>query len=189
MRPDRPARKGHGRGCPRDAGLTRRIRPAEPSKEDTTVTGQFLAERRMALEEAFFRAKEQKQLQSLRDELDRKRTREELAAASGIGDQATLDHMIDLGVNGQTLAAVSLVPLLWVAWADRKMDAREREAVLRAAQQKGIAPGSPTHALLTTWLEHRPDRELFEAWAHYARALTSSLVPARREPFKQQIVE
>ncbi len=152
------------------------------------MSDDFLGDRRMALEEAFFRKENQKHLAELREELAAKRSKEELRTASGITDEQALDHLVALGVSGHTLAALSLVPLIHVAWADGKMDQREREAVLMAATGKGIEPGSASYRLLDGWLGEKPDPILFDAWRAYITELASSLVPGQRGLLKSQIL-
>ncbi len=148
----------------------------------------FLGDRRMALEEAFFRKENEKHLSDLREELAHKKSKEELRTASGITDEVALEHLLSLGVSGHTLVALTLVPLIHVAWADGKMDAGEREAVLMAATGKGIEPRSASYRLLDTWLEEPPDPILFDAWRAYINELSSSLVPGQRGLLKSQIL-
>lgn len=152
------------------------------------MSDDFLGDRRMALEEAFFREQNEKQLAELRAELAAKKSKEELRTASGITDEKALDHLMSLGVSGQTLAALSLVPLIHVAWADGKMDDREREAVLFAAAGKGIESGSAGYQLLASWLDRKPEPVLFDAWRAYVKELSSSLVPGQRGLLKSQIL-
>lgn len=151
-------------------------------------TGDFLGDRRKTLEEAFFHAEEEKQLKKIRTELDKKSGRDELRQVSGISDEAVLDQLVATGVTGRTVAALSLVPLLRVAWADGKMDERERDAVLAAAQGKGIEVGSASFHLLHGWLDRAPSDELFESWKSYIRELSASLVAPQRTLLKNQIV-
>ncbi|HEU5056268.1 MAG TPA: hypothetical protein VFU21_07075 [Kofleriaceae bacterium] len=152
------------------------------------MSDDFLGDRRMALEEAFFRKQNEKQLAELRAELAAKKSKEELRTASGVTDEAALERLVALGVSGQTLAALSLVPLIHVAWADGKMDEREREAVLMAATGKGIDAGSATYKLLEGWLKQKPDPVLFDAWRAYINELSSSLVAGQRGLLKSQIL-
>lgn len=152
------------------------------------MSDDFLGDRRMALEEAFFRKENEKHLAELRAELAAKKSKEELRTASGVTDEAALDHLVELGVSGHTLAALSLVPLIHVAWADGKMDEREREAVLMAASGKGIEPDSAGHRLLAGWLARPPEPVLFDAWRAYIKELASSLVPGQRGLLKSQIL-
>jgi len=152
------------------------------------MSDDFLGDRRKALEEAFFRKENEKHLADLREELARKKTKEELRTTSGITEDEALEHLVSLGVTGKTLVALTLVPLIHVAWADGKVDEREREAIGMAATGKGIEPRSAAHRLLTIWLEQPPDPILFDAWRAYINELSSSLVPGQRGLLKSQIL-
>ena len=98
----------------------------------------FLHDREHALEEAFFAQQDQALLRRLRDAQAKLSKKQTLADASGIADDAVLEKLVTLGVEGSTVAALSLVPLVLVAWADGKVDVRERDAVLAAAAEVGV---------------------------------------------------
>ncbi len=149
---------------------------------------EFLRERRESLEEQFFHKLQMEQLAALRAELERKQSRDELRTSCGIADDTVLDKLIALGLSATTLAGLSMVPLVWVAWADGPVHEGERKAVLQAAHGRGIDEGGPAHKLLAGWLETHPPQQLFDAWATYTRALAATLVPAQREQLKDQIV-
>lgn len=53
-----------------------------------------------------------------------------LAEATGVADANLVARIAGLGIRAETLAALTLVPLIEVAWADDRMDPRERGAVL-----------------------------------------------------------
>jgi len=149
---------------------------------------EFLKQRRESLEEEFFHKLQEEQLATLRDELDRKQTRDELRTACGIADEAILDQLIALGVSGPTMAALSMVPLVWVAWADGSVQEQERKAVLQAAAERGIEDSGAAHKILGGWLTKKPKPALFQAWASYTRALSDTLVPSQRAQLRGQIV-
>jgi hypothetical protein len=107
-----------------------------------------LRARGKALEEAFFR-KEQERLREIQSMLHSEQSATQaLREASGIDDEAVLQQLASLGVRAETLAALTLIPLVEVAWADDRMEEREREAVLAGAESSGIAVDSPSHGLL-----------------------------------------
>jgi len=147
-----------------------------------------LAERRKALEEEFFR----KENARLAADLHLKRLSEESKAAmsrlSGIADDAVLDKLVELGIGAETLAALTLVPLVEVAWADAKMDARERDAILKGAEAQGVAPGSAAFALLQDWLDERPAPRLLAAWRDYIGALCEEMLPEDRKALKREVL-
>ena len=115
--------------------------------------------------------------------------RGELALASGISDEGMLRILLDLDIETSVLTAISLVPLVEVAWADGKMDPEERDAILEASADQGIAPDSSAHALLASWLEHLPRPELFEAWRSYIEAVFEPLTPGERDELRTGLVE
>lgn len=125
--------------------------------------------------DAFFHEQDQKLLNQLRARLDRQTKKAQLAEIAGIADEAVLDRLVELNISPETLAAIELVPLICVAWADRTMDPSEKKAILAAAESIGITAREELRELLDHWLSRRPGRELLEAWKHYITALCSQL--------------
>lgn len=148
-----------------------------------------MQERGKSLEEAFFKKQHAEQLEKLRRKQAQAEAREALAAASGISDDTELlDRLAALGIRAETLAALTLIPLVEVAWADGKMDANERNAILRGAESSGIEPGSPSHVLLEIWTRDRPAPELMASWKGYIGALAGELSADQRWHLEEKIV-
>jgi uncharacterized membrane protein YebE (DUF533 family) len=59
-----------------------------------------------------------------------------------------------------------------VAWADGAIDERERQEILKRRRDVRLAAGSPSQALLQTWLERRPEPKLLSAWIHMVKGLS-----------------
>ncbi len=148
----------------------------------------FLGDRRKALEEEFFRKENEKLRAHLRAQMERQDHREFLARASGISDKAVLDHLIALGLDGQTVAALGLVPLIEVAWADGRMEDVEHKAVLAAARDRGVDDASPAGLLLDGWLSTPPPPRLLEVWTEYVRALSENLDAAERDTLRNDVI-
>ena len=146
-----------------------------------------LEDRRRALEEEFFRKKEMEALVRLREKEIREQTVAELRAMSGIRDEAVISHLVDAGVNSETLVAFALVPLIAVAWADGSVKPAERDAVLRAARESGIREGSGAYETLERMLLERPSAELLPAWIEYVTALGAGLTVAERNALSAEI--
>ena len=64
------------------------------------------------------------------------------ARRPGMTDDAVLDKLVALGLRGNTIAALSLVPLIQVAWADGTIQDNERTAILQGAHGKGLEEGT-----------------------------------------------
>jgi len=152
------------------------------------MTKEFLGDRKKALEESFFARENAKLLDRLRAERETHEIREALARVSGIENDEILEKLCALGISADTWTAVSIAPLVEIAWADGKVDATERRAVLAAAEANGIVSGSPGYQLLESWLAHRPDGRLIEAWGAFIVSLCAELGPGEREALKQQVL-
>jgi hypothetical protein len=141
-----------------------------------------------ALEEAFFERENQKLLAKLREksELDRKRAT--LREALRIDDEDVLDHLVALDLSPETIVAFSLVPLVEVAWADGAIQPNEREAILRAADERGVSASAISRQLLENWLNRRPPVALLEVWRHYSRALLKQLDPNDRRMMRERVI-
>lgn len=152
------------------------------------MTKDIMDERRSALEDEFFHKQDQAKLEAMKAKLSSQATKDELRKVSGMTDDAVLDKLVALGLDGKTVAALSLVPLIAVAWADGEIQDSEREAILHGAQGKGMEDGTPGYALLTTWLTKKPDERLFDAWIGYIQSLTSQLNDEQTRLLKKQIL-
>jgi len=144
--------------------------------------------RRNELEEKFFTQRDEELLRALREKAASQERKRALAEASGIEDEDLLDQLDRLEVCGETLAALSLVPLVAVAWADGKIDAEERRAVLAAAEQRGIERDQAGYQLLDRWLGKKPNARLLEVWRGYVAALVPSLSDTAREALKKDLL-
>jgi hypothetical protein len=152
------------------------------------VSDVSLEDRGRALENQFFDKDNQQKLSAMKHKLDVQGTRDELRKASGMSDEAVLDKLVALGLRANTIAALSLVPLIQVAWADGKIQDNERTAILQGAHGKGLETGTPGYELLQTWLAQPPSEDLFVAWEAYIKALTSQLNEEQNRLLKNQII-
>jgi hypothetical protein len=152
------------------------------------MSKEFLGDRKKALEESFFARENAKLLEQLKAEHDTHETREALAKISGIESEEILEKLCALGINADTWTAVSIAPLVEVAWANGKVDDPERTAVLSAAENNGIGSGSPGYHLLESWLASRPDGRLLEIWGAFIVTLCAEMAPNERESLKNQIL-
>ena len=147
-----------------------------------------LEDRGRALENQFFDKENKDKLAAMKNKLDAQSSREELRKASGMSDDAVLDKLVALGLKANTIAALSLVPLIAVAWADGSIQDNERTAILQGAHGKGLEQGTDGYELLQTWLAKKPSEDLFSAWESYIKALASQLNDEQNRLLKNQIV-
>lgn len=130
-----------------------------------------LAKRGRSLEEAFFFERDAKLIAERKRLEEMQKTKEVLSQVSGIRDAKVLDQLIALNISPASLASLTILPLVEVAWADGELSPGERTAVLGAADGQGIKPGTPNYAVLESWLNKRPSPRLLEAWISYIQSL------------------
>jgi len=142
-----------------------------------------------ALEEAFFARENARLLEQLRAKAQHEQRRTALREVIRIPDEQLVDHLLELGLGPETVLAVTMVPLAMVAWADGAVHPKEREAILRAAEDNGIAPGSIARQLLEGWLTQPPGAKLVDAWKRYVAAIWPSLSPHEHDEIRQSGLE
>src|SRR5687767_8210058 len=94
------------------------------------------------LEDEFFRREDQRLIARLRELREAETARETLSKATGITNAAVLDELLAMKIQPEIIAALRVVPLVEVAWADGSLDEKERKAVLSGAQEAGIPADS-----------------------------------------------
>jgi hypothetical protein len=147
-----------------------------------------LHKRQKALEEEFFAKKNQQLRDKLKATFDQEMTREKLKAATGITDPVVLERLIALQVRGETIAAFWLYPLVEVAWADGKLDGRERDAILEAAVAGGIERDSPGYEALEAAMADGPTEARRKVWFAYAKDLAARLDADERRRVRDDLV-
>jgi hypothetical protein len=145
-------------------------------------------EYRRTLIDAFFHEQDQKLLRAFHERLKKMDRRTQLAQVSGIKDEDLLDRLIELKIEPETIAAVEIIPLVAVAWADGKVDDREHEAIIAAAQSAGVQPQDGRYPMLEFWMKKRPGCDLIEAWEHYIKDMCKRLDKQQVEELKRNVL-
>lgn len=148
-----------------------------------------LSKRGRTLEDEFFHRVDQKLANEIREKMQAEADKKELEKTCGFRDSELLDAIVALGINAETIVGLSMVPLVRVAWADGIVDKKEREAVLKAAEESDCLPGTASYQLLAVWLDASPPSSLFEAWKEYVSALKESMSPAAYEQLRDNLVK
>ena len=150
--------------------------------------GGFLTERGRVLEEEFFHKENQRLLEQLRQMKRMEESKEALAETSGISDDAILQSLLELHIDAQTMSALTLVPLIEVAWADGYLDEKEKQAVLKAAHASGFEKGQVAYKVLESWLTQQPKPKLLETWVEYIRELLGQLSEEEQKSLKASLL-
>ena len=148
-----------------------------------------LETRRRALEESFFKDQDARLLTAMREKAARAEKKAALSESSGLTNPHLLEQLLALEIDSETLAALTLIPLVEVAWADGSVAPQERDAVLAAADAVGITPESESYLLLDHWLQKAPPATLLEAWESYVAGLSETLSPDARRTLRHDVME
>lgn len=130
-----------------------------------------LRDRGRALEDEYFRRKDQELIEKIRRKSAAEDTQRALGASTGLSDPELLHELQALGFTPETIALLPLMPVLQVAWAEGGVTPLERDLIERLATARGIAPGSPADAQLMDWLANKPGDDVFEGAGRLIRAL------------------
>lgn len=145
-------------------------------------------DRRKALEEQFFKQQSEAALQKLKDQQARAATKDEIQRLTGISNPVILDALANLKLGGAAVMVMSMFPLVEVAWADGKVDDKERLVVLQQAENVGIAKDSEASLLLAQWLDERPEQSWHQLWADYVSELVKRMKTEDRELLKNEVL-
>ena len=146
-------------------------------------------DRESALEYEFFHRVDDELLARLKAKLDFEQQEHALADATGIKDEAVLAELVELGISSETIFALSLLPLIRVAWADGKIADKERDAILQAAHSTGHERDTASHHLIDEWLNHEPTEKLKRAWEDYVHAICETISPNAKAMLKNDVIE
>lgn len=149
------------------------------------MSDEFLGDRRRVLEDSFFAKRDRELMENLKKKVQE----EALADACGIKDPAVLAGLVDANISPETITALTLVPLIAVAWADGKIAPEELTAIYSATESAGIEPGSVCRQLLDAWLTKQPGPELVEAWKGYIHALVATASADTVETLRKDVLD
>jgi hypothetical protein len=141
-----------------------------------------------ALEDSFFARENARLLKKMKEKEALQAKRDAFKEIANIENEELLDALIDLDIEPHEIAALNLYPLVRVAWADGEIQTKEREAIIKAAEEGGIEPGSENHDLLENWLSQKPEPELMGVWKTYARELLARLDSVLGNELKKRLM-
>lgn len=140
------------------------------------------------LENLFFAKKDAKLLSIRRAEQTLEQRKAALQEFTSFSTE-TINELVENGIDQHTLKAVSLIPLLAVAWADHHLDQKETKSILRAAHAEGIDDGSDEYELLEHWLNEEPEPSLFQAWKHLIAESVQKLSAEEVQSLESQVLK
>ncbi|PAY18305.1 hypothetical protein CKO51_16960 [Rhodopirellula sp. SM50] len=148
-----------------------------------------LHRRGQALEDQYFQRVDQELLKKLREKSERAERLAELTKATGVRDEQVANHLIEAGFDASNIAAMTLTPIVFVAWASGSVTPEERKGVMSAALRRGVSSNPLAFRLLEQWLQRRPPREMWHLWKEYAAAVHQDLPADSANKLRARLLE
>ena len=130
-------------------------------------------------EDRYFQERDQESRRKLREKLqEQAQTLEEqqkIAQSVETDDAALAERIKQLGFDGDSARIFDLMPLVHVAWADGKIQRKERAAILRILDTRGIHPGTEAFSMMESLLEERPSDAYMKQSLEVLRQVTGGL--------------
>jgi len=104
--------------------------------------------------------------------------KQELIHSTQIEEPVLLSRLLKAGFYSETLSALELVPIAFVAWASGSVTDPERKVVVSSLVDYGLLVNQESNDRFQGWLDTRPDCELFLLWKDY---ITAKLSPVSCE--------
>jgi hypothetical protein len=142
-----------------------------------------------SLEDMFFYEQDRRIIEQRKKLQKMKETKDNLAKVSGIQDDALLEKLVALDIRPETIATLIGIPLIEVAWADDKMDEKEKTKLFEYAEKSGLRKKGLDPEVMSVWLKKRPDPALLEAWIQYMQTLCRQLSDAERKSFQEELMK
>jgi len=101
--------------------------------------------------------------------------KQELIRSSQIEEPELLSRLLEAGFHSETLSALELVPIAFVAWASGSVTDPERKVVMSSLEDFGLLFNQASSDRFRGWLNARPDRELYVLWKDYLTEKLSSM--------------
>ena len=141
-----------------------------------------------SVEDLFFFQQDQRLTEARLKLQQMQETKENLAKVSGIHNDAVLERLIALEIRPETLATLFVIPLVEVAWADGDLHDKERDELVKFAENAGLRNKNIDPKVVGAWLKKKPDPALMEAWVHYMRELCAQLSADERLALKEEVL-
>ncbi len=113
---------------------------------------------------------------------------EAVAKKLGIEDLALAAQLVEMGFGAETVGIFSLLPLVYVAWADGDVSDAERDKIMDLAKARGADADSDGYKFLGSMLTTRPSDAFLTTCLATIRAVYAALPGDDGEAARQDLV-
>ncbi|QDU77328.1 hypothetical protein Pan97_43950 [Bremerella volcania] len=138
--------------------------------------------------DSMFVAENEELLEKLREQIKHDEELEELSKAIGIEDKELVQSLMDLGITAHSMAALTMYPMVCVAYADGVLNIEERDLIMKMASEWNMKPGDAGFEVLNHWLVQGPTEDGFAVWKKYIQTVMTQMTPQQIADLKLSIM-
>jgi hypothetical protein len=127
--------------------------------------------RGQVLSEAFFFRKDLELSDLLRRSSSREEAIKSLETVMGIRDPKVCECLVDAGFDLATARAFIWAPVIFVAWADGRLDHFEKHRILQALPRQGVSMEATRRLIDHIWFANPPSERVCQLWTEFIAAL------------------
>ena len=145
-------------------------------------------DRERGLEEEYFLRKERELVEKMRRRVELENQRQEIAKEIGVSNEEIIKGLQELGYTSETVKLIHLMPLVQVAWADGRVDDKEKNMIIELARSSQIVEGSEADLKLAAWLNERPSEEVMQAHLLAVQAVIEAIPEEFRASMRENLI-
>jgi len=111
----------------------------------------------------------------------RERALQEIASVSGIDDIDLAVRLHEAGFGPESLSALSLAPIVVIAWGSGEVTDHESRAAYHAIFDSELVGNPAAIAVFRGWLAKRPDKSLMSLWCDFVITQLDRVSPPTRQ--------
>jgi len=138
--------------------------------------------------DSMFAAENEELLAKMREQIKHDEELAELSKAIGIDDEKLVQSLMDMGITAHSMAALTMYPMVCVAYADGVLNIEERDLIMKMAGEWNMKPGDAGFEVLNHWLVDGPSKDGFAVWKKYIQTVITQMTPQQIADLKVSIM-
>ncbi len=111
-----------------------------------------------------------------------------LADQCDVADDKLLGRLVDFGFTVETLPALQLAPIAFMAWASTSVTEEESKAIVSAMYETDLFKHPTAVAVIQNWVDQQPTEELWDLWRDFTNESLSQLTILEQDSMAQRLL-
>ncbi len=118
----------------------------------------------------------------------REAEKQALSDSSGVKNEKVLTALVDLGFTSETLPALQLTPIAFIAWASDTVSDQECRAAVASTYETRLHQFPKALGRFQSWLDIRPDRALWDLWVTFTECQLEQTPQSTRSAMGERLL-